>query len=412
MMWDLIVCTVTSQADRLKLPSFRRFLGDGLLTSVVVCRIMHADVIVIRLIFTAILVAAGFVLKPVAADAWISAGVGALVAICIILFELRIRRATLKTLIGAAVGSILGIIGAFLIGSLISRQESMAVAPEVKTFITLALTFFMAYVGLMVGAAKGDYLDLSALGGIFSDKVARRDLKILDTSVIIDGRIADVAETGFLTGSLIIPQFILRELQQVADSPDSSKRQRGRRGLDMLNRLQNNSSLDIQIVETDFPSVREVDLKLIELGKQLDAVIVTNDFNLNKVSQLRGVSVLNINELANALKPVVLPGEAMRVFILKEGKEYNQGVAYLDDGTMVVVDNARRLIGKNADISVTSVLQTTAGKMIFGRLWEEAENGAHNDVHRTNGTTRRPARDSRSTPGPVRITDSEPITEG
>ena len=388
------------------------FLGDGLLKSVVVCDIMHADVIIIRLIFTGILVAAGFVLKPVAGDAWISAGVAALIAICIILFELRIRRATLKTLIGAAVGSILGIIGAFLIGSLISRQESMAVAPEVKTFLTLALTFFMAYVGLMVGAAKGDYLDLSALGGIFSDKVARRDLKILDTSVIIDGRIADVAETGFLTGSLIIPQFILRELQQVADSPDSSKRQRGRRGLDMLNRLQNNSSLDIQIVETDFPSVREVDLKLIELGKQLDAVIVTNDFNLNKVSQLRGVSVLNINELANALKPVVLPGEAMRVFILKEGKEYNQGVAYLDDGTMVVVDNARRLIGKNADISVTSVLQTTAGKMIFGRLWEEAENGVHNEVHRTNGTTRRPARDPRSSPGPVRITDSEPITEG
>ena len=369
---------------------------------------MHADVVLIRLLFAAILIAAGYVLKPIAGDAWISAGVGALIAICIILFELRIRRATLKTLIGAAVGSILGIIGAYLIGSLISRQES--IDPEDKTFLTIALTFFMAYVGLMVGAAKGDYLDLSALGGIFSDKVARRDLKILDTSVIIDGRIADVAETGFLTGTLIIPQFILRELQQVADSPDSSKRQRGRRGLDMLNRLQNNSSLDIQIVETDFPSVREVDLKLIELGKQLDAVIVTNDFNLNKVSQLRGVSVLNINELANALKPVVLPGEAMRVFILKEGKEYNQGVAYLDDGTMVVVDNARRLIGKNADIAVTSVLQTTAGKMIFGRLWEEAENG-HNDIHRTNGGSRRQMRDSRSGPHPVRITDSEPITE-
>jgi uncharacterized protein YacL len=370
---------------------------------------MHADIVIIRLIFTGILVVAGYILKPVAGYAWISAGVGALIAICIILFELRIRRATLKTLIGAAVGSILGIVGAHLIGSLISRQEG---APEVKTFLTLSLTFFMAYVGLMVGAAKGDYLDLSALGGIFSDKVARRDLKILDTSVIIDGRIADVAETGFLTGSLIIPQFILRELQQVADSPDSSKRQRGRRGLDMLNRLQNNSSLDIQIVETDFPTVREVDLKLIELGKQLDAVIVTNDFNLNKVSQLRGVSVLNINELANALKPVVLPGEAMRVFILKEGKEYNQGVAYLDDGTMVVVDNARRLIGKNADIAVTSVLQTTAGKMIFGRLWEESENGVHSgDQHRTNGGTRRLPRDSRSAPGPVRITDSEPITE-
>ncbi len=377
---------------------------------------MHADVVIIRLVFTAILVAAGFFLKPISGhpvipysgSRWISAAVGFLIALCIILFELRIRRASLKTLIGAAVGSIMGIVGAFLIGILISRQQ---MHPDVKTFVTLALTFFMAYVGLMVGAAKGDYLELSALGGILTDKASRRDLKILDTSVIIDGRIADVAETGFLTGSLIIPQFILRELQQVADSPDSSKRQRGRRGLDMLNRLQNNSSLDIQIVETDFPSVREVDLKLIELGKQLDAVIVTNDFNLNKVSQLRGVSVLNINELANALKPVVLPGEAMRVFILKEGKEYNQGVAYLDDGTMVVVDNARRLIGKNADIAVTSVLQTTAGKMIFGRLWEEPENGAISGEHRINGATRRPARESRSGPVPVRITDSEPITE-
>jgi uncharacterized protein YacL len=253
----------------------------------------------------------------------------------------------------------------------------------------------------MVGAAKGEYLDLSALGGIFSDKSTRRDLKILDTSVIIDGRIADVAETGFLGGTLIIPQFILRELQQVADSPDSSKRQRGRRGLDMLNRLQNNSTLDIQIVETDFPAVREVDLKLIELGKQLDAVIVTNDFNLNKVSQLRGVNVLNINELANALKPVVLPGEAMKVFILKEGKEYNQGVAYLDDGTMVVVDNARRLIGKNAEIAVTSVLQTTAGKMIFGRLWDEAVDGISGS-DRGNGV-RRQVREVRSTVISTRI---------
>ena len=361
---------------------------------------MRFDVIILRLVFTAVLIAAGWVLQPVEGKSWTSAGVGALVAICIILFELRIRQATLKTLIGAAVGSILGIIGAFLIGELIMRQE--ALKHEVRTFVTLGLVFFMAYVGLMVGAAKGDYLDLSALGGIFSDKALRRDLKILDTSVIIDGRIADVAETGFLTGTLIIPQFILRELQQVADSPDSSKRQRGRRGLDMLNRLQNNNSLDIQIVETDFPSVREVDLKLIELGKQLgDAVIVTNDFNLNKVAQLRGVNVLNINELANALKPVVLPGEAMRVFILKEGKEYNQGVAYLDDGTMVVVDNARRLIGKNADIAVTSVLQTTAGKMIFGRICDEAENGGNGE------RSRRPLREVKTAPAMTRISDTE-----
>jgi uncharacterized protein YacL len=344
---------------------------------------------------------AGYILHPIPGRRLVSMAVAAMIAIAIILFEMRIRRASLKTLIGAAVGSILGIVGAYLIGTLITSQESAAVPPESRAFLTLALIFFMAYIGLMVGAAKGDYLELSALGGIFSDKAARRDVKVLDTSVIIDGRIADVAETGFLTGTLIIAQFILRELQQVADSPDSSKRQRGRRGLDMLNRLQNNASLDIQIVETDFPAVREVDLKLIELGRQLDAVIVTNDFNLNKVAQLRGVNVLNINELANALKPVVLPGEAMRVFILKEGKEYNQGVAYLDDGTMVVVDNARRLIGKNADIAVTSVLQTTAGKMIFGKIFEESDNGSGNSG------ARRPLREVKTASAMTRINDTE-----
>lgn len=357
---------------------------------------MRTNTALIRIVFTGILVGAGYVLHPVPAyfglnTRLLSAIVAALIAVAIILFEMRIQRASLKTLIGAAVGSILGIIGAYLMGALISHQESLAVAPETKTFLTLVLAFLMAYVGLMVGATKGDYLELSALGGIFSDKALRRDMKILDTSVIIDGRIADVAETGFLSGTIIIPQFILRELQQVADSPDGSKRQRGRRGLDMLNRLQGNSILDIQVVDTDFPAVKEVDLKLLELSKQLDAVVVTNDFNLNKVAQLHGIQVLNINELANALKPVVLPGEAMRVFILKEGKEYNQGVAYLDDGTMVVVDNARRMIGKNADIAVTSVLQTTAGKMIFGRLWEESsENGSQEARVINGGNSRRP----------------------
>jgi uncharacterized protein YacL len=361
---------------------------------------MRFDILLIRLIFTGILLGAGWWLHPIPGHRVVSTVAAGFIALAIIFFEMRIRRSSLKTLIGAAVGSILGIVGAYLIGSLIMRQES--ISHEARTLITLSLVSFMAYCGLMVGAAKGDYLELSALGGIFKDKAARRDLKILDTSVIIDGRIADVSETGFLTGTLIVPQFILRELQQVADSPDSSKRQRGRRGLDMLNRLQNNASLDIQIVETDFPSVREVDLKLIELGKQMgDAVIVTNDFNLNKVAQLRGVNVLNINELANALKPVVLPGEAMRVFILKEGKEYNQGVAYLDDGTMVVVDNARRLIGKNADIAVTSVLQTTAGKMIFGKISEETENGGNGE------RARRPLREVKTAPSMTRISDTE-----
>ena len=341
---------------------------------------MRTNTILIRIVFTGILVGAGYILHPVPGCLSLSPGltsavVAALIAAAVIFFERRIQQASLKTLIGAAIGSMLGIVGGVLIGFLISYQEAVAVSHNMKVFLTLALVFMMAYIGLMVGGSKGDYLDLSALGGIFSDKGARRDYKILDTSVIIDGRIADVAETGFLSGTIIIPQFILRELQQVADSPDSSKRQRGRRGLDMLNRLQSNTALDVQIVDNDFPAVKEVDLKLLELSKHLDAVIVTNDFNLNKVAQLHGVSVLNINELANALKPVVLPGEAMRVFILKEGKEYNQGVAYLDDGTMVVVDNARRMIGKNADIAVTSVLQTTAGKMIFGRLWEETQEG-------------------------------------
>ncbi|HLL71767.1 MAG TPA: PIN domain-containing protein [Pyrinomonadaceae bacterium] len=376
---------------------------------------MQADLLLIRLVFTALLVAAGYVLHPVQNKPLPSAIVAAVIAFAIIMFERRIQRASLKTLIGAAVGSILGIVGAYLIGSLISTQHSDAVAPGTKTFLTLALTFLMAYIGLVVGAAKGDFLDLSALGGIFSDKTTRRDFKILDTSVIIDGRIADIAEAGFLSGTIVIPQFILRELQQVADSPDSNKRQRGRRGLDMLNRLQTNNTLDIQVVDTDFPAVREVDLKLLELSKQLDAVVVTNDFNLNKVAQLHGVSILNINELANALKPVVLPGELMRVFILKEGKEYNQGVAYLDDGTMVVVDNARKMIGKNADISVTSVLQTTAGKMIFGRLSEETHENGGAGIHSTdtrgiNGqnAARRPYRETRPHPTTLAARSIEP----
>ena len=361
---------------------------------------MKADILILRVAFVGLLILLGYLLNPFertqrfglvnigdeTTRRLLSAGLGAVISFIIIGFEMRVRRASLKTLIGAAVGSILGIVGAFLIGVLISIQKEAAVSAEMQTFLTISLAFFMGYIGLMVGAAKGDYLDLSALGGIFSDKHVKQDLKILDTSVIIDGRIADVAETGFLGGTLIIPHFILAELQQVADSADSSKRQRGRRGLDMLQRLRNNSKLDVQIVETDFPAVKEVDLKLIELGAQLDAVIVTNDFNLNKVSQLRGVEVLNINELANAVKPVVLPGEAMRVFILKEGKEYNQGVAYLDDGTMVVVDNARKLIGKTADIAVTSVLQTTAGKMIFGRLWEERDDAPPQTTPTTQAT--------------------------
>src|SRR5262245_6555259 len=333
---------------------------------------MRFDVTIIRIVFIAALVCAGFYLKPIKESGLISAGIAAMLALAIIFFESRIRKASLKTLIGGAVGSILGILGATLVCWIISSQRS--ISEDFKSFLMLTLTLVMAYIGLVVGAVKGDYLDLSALGGIFIEKGAGKVAPlILDTSVIIDGRVADIAETGFLAGTLVIPQFVLKELQQIADSADSNKRNRGRRGLDILQRLQKKKgAYEIVISEADFPDVREVDHKLIELGKQIEGKSVTNEMNLNKVSPLRGVQVLNINELANALKPVVLPGEIMRVYVMKEGKEYNQGVAYLDDGTMVVIDNARRMIGKNVDVSVTSVLQTTAGKMIFGRFNEDS----------------------------------------
>jgi uncharacterized protein YacL len=195
------------------------------------------------------------------------------------------------------------------------------------SFINIFILFLMTYVGLVIGANKGDYLNLSALGGIFGgERPVKKIYKILDTSVIIDGRIADICETGFLDGILVIPHFVLRELQQVADSADALKRNRGRRGLDILQKIQKMAGLTVQFVENDYPAVREVDMKLIELAMEFEAKIVTNDFNLNKVAQLRGVEVLNINELANALKPVYLPGESMKVFILKEGKEFNQGL--------------------------------------------------------------------------------------
>ena len=326
------------------------------------------DLVLVRFLFVLIIAVTCYLTDPFGLPANLDAGVGALIGFAIVLFEWRLRRVSLKRLIGAAIGSVLGIFGAYLF-SLVIRNS---VAPgHTQSFLQILVMLLMAYVGLVVGANKGDLLNLAALGGVFGgEKQGKKSYKILDTSVIIDGRIADIAETGFLDGTIVTPQFVLRELQLVADSADSLKRNRGRRGLDILQRLQKVPSLQIQIVEDDFPSVREVDLKLIELAKLYEGKIITNDFNLNKVAQLQGVAVLNINELANSLKPIVLPGETMRVFILKEGKEYNQGVAYLDDGTMVVVDNARKMIGKTIDISVTSVLQTTAGKMIFGK-WDE-----------------------------------------
>src|SRR5213083_1324289 len=340
------------------------------------------DIVIVRLIFAITLTLVAYFIQPFGFSGLYTIVLGLTSAIGIIYFEHRLKRATLKRLIGAAVGSIMGITGASLISHMLTDT---VFDTNSLSFIKLFILFLMTYVGLVVGANKGDLLNLSALGGIFGgERPPKKSYKILDTSVVIDGRIADICETGFLDGILVIPHFVLRELQQVADSADTLKRNRGRRGLDILQRIQKMAGITVQFVENDFPQLREVDMKLIELAKEFDAKIVTNDFNLNKVAQLQSLPVLNINELANALKPIVLPGEIMRVFILKEGKEYNQGVAYLDDGTMVVVDNAKKMISKTIDISVTSVLQTTAGKMIFGKF-DDRMHASHDR------TVRRPA---------------------
>lgn len=302
------------------------------------------------------MIAPGDVAPPV------GAAMGAALALIAIGAEIRLRRAELGRAAGAGAGLVVGLAAAALLA--VTIGESDWASP-----VRIAGALVLGYVGLASGAHHARRLNPSALGMLSDEQqeAASNPRKILDTSVIIDGRIADIAEAGFIDGPLLIPQFVLWELQLVADSADGLKRNRGRRGLDILQRIQKLTSIDVRIVENDYPKLKEVDQKLIELAKELDAKIITNDFNLNKLSQLHGVDVLNINELANSLKAVVLPGETMNVFILKEGKEPNQGVAYLDDGTMVVVDNARRHISETIEIVVTSVLQTPAGKMIFGR---------------------------------------------
>lgn len=302
---------------------------------------------------------------------WAGVIVGLFLAGGIIAIERAAREIPPKVLIGG----LLGLIVSLLLGHLLTT--SLLVIPLNNGIDSLAVRGLihaaLAYLGMALGARKGAEFDLNEYKKLFTGEVKEDNSKILDTSVIIDGRVADICETGFLEGTLIIPQFVLRELQQIADSSDPIKRNRGRRGLDILQRIQRSVDVEVKILEQDFPKIRDVDSKLVALGKQLGAKILTNDFNLNKVAELQGVPVLNVNQLANAVKPVVLPGEQMNVHILKEGKEYGQGVAYLDDGTMVVVDSARKYVGKNVEVSVTSVLQTTAGRMIFTRLKDDLE---------------------------------------
>jgi uncharacterized protein YacL len=305
-----------------------------------------------------------------------SAVLGALMALMVVLTELRLRWAEAHGLVGGALGALIGIFAAVLVTLILSRT----VEPEpAKSFLECAVLAAFGYLGLMLGSEKAAELRLEKLGErvpnsrTTAEVVTNDSLKLLDTSVLIDGRIADVCEAQFLDGVLIVPQFVLHELQLVADSGDALKRQRGRRGLDVLERVRKMPGIEVRILDSPGLQLGDVDHKLVGLAQQMGAKIVTNDFNLNKVATVQGLSVLNVNQLANALKPVVLPGESMRVLILREGKEANQGVGYLDDGTMVVVDGAKRFVNKRVDITVTSVHQTTAGKMIFGRTDERSE---------------------------------------
>ncbi|MBK5254769.1 MAG: TRAM domain-containing protein [Vicinamibacteria bacterium] len=320
-----------------------------------------------RLLVLAILAVAGYWAAP---SPILGALLGVAVFGVVLGLETAVGRSAPRQVLAGTFGLLVGLVLALLSGSALS---SGGLALETAGRVALAVG--LGWIGLSTGARHASRFSLSRLR---ADWEAQADTlaaaltpKILDTSVIIDGRIAEIADAGFMEGPLVIPQFVLVELQQVADSSDPLKRNRGRRGLDMLQRIQKNPVIAIQIVDTDFPEVKEVDLKLIELAIRMEGKIVTNDFNLNKVAQLRGVKILNINDLANCLRPLVLPGEPMRVFVSKEGKEHGQGVGYLDDGTMVVVEGGRKALGRTIDVNVTTVLQTAAGKMIFVR-WPEA----------------------------------------
>ena len=295
----------------------------------------------------------------------IGAGIGFALAGFIIILEVTMRNVSVRNLSAAVFGMMFGLFMGWLITSAI---KLIPMDQRLFSALQLSLILIFCYLGMVIAIRGKDEFNLIIPYVKFTRQDQKEDIIILDTSVIIDGRIADICQTKFIGGRFIIPKFVLKELQQVADSEDALKRNRGRRGLDILRKIQKNTSIDIKIQDEDFPEIKEVDTKLVKLAQVLGAKIFTNDYNLNKIAEIQGIEVLNINELANSLKPVFLPGEVMEVRITKEGKEYNQGVAYLDDGTMVVVDNARHIIGKVAKVMVTSVLQTSAGRMIFGKL--------------------------------------------
>lgn len=282
----------------------------------------------------------------------------------IIWLEIVMRKASIRNLSAAVFGLIFGFFMAWILTAVL---KLIPMDENVFLSIQIFLILIFCYLGMVIAMRGKDEFNLIIPYVKFARQDKSDDIILLDTSVIIDGRIADVCQTKFVEGRLVIPRFVLKELQQIADSQDVLKRNRGRRGLDILNKIQKNTHVDVVIHEEDFPEMRDVDAKLVKLAMLLGAKVFTNDFNLNKIAELQNVPVLNLNDLANALRPVVLPGEELEVRITKEGKEYNQGVAYLDDGTMIVVDNTRHLIGQNVKVTITSVLQTSAGRMIFAK---------------------------------------------
>ena len=300
----------------------------------------------------------------------VGSALGLVLGYLVIKVEEKLKEIPLKIIVGTLVGITVGLFIANLFISKLLLTHAKDVPITLPIYILLY--FVMGYLGFRIGEKKSHTLDLSRVP-IFGKTEESEGNKILDTSAIIDGRIADICETGFMEGAFIIPQFVLYEIQHIADLQDPVRKTRGRRGLDILHRLQKQNRVKVKIVDVDFPRLKDVDSKLIALAKSLQGKIITNDYNLNKVAELQGISVLNMNELAAALKPAILPGEQFSVKIVKEGKEYGQGIGYLDDGTMVVVDEARKLLGKTADVVVTSLLQTTSGRMIFAKLKEAAE---------------------------------------
>ncbi|MBP1749131.1 MAG: putative rane protein [Deltaproteobacteria bacterium] len=331
------------------------------------------DIFIQIILLTVTTLSGYFILKEL-----LSSGIWGLVgAVCglvlgyvILKIESKLKDIPLKIVIG----SLVGVVVSLFVANLFISRLLLALIKDVPITLPIYILFYfiMGYLGFVLGREKSKTLDLSKVP-LFEKLEEEKDIKLLDTSTIIDGRIADICETGFIQGTFVIPQFVLYEIQHVADHQDPIKRTRGRRGLDVLHRLQKQTFLSVKIVDYDFPKLKDVDTKLIALAKRLGGKIITNDYNLNKVAELQGIEVLNMNQLAMSLKPMMLPGEQMNVKVVREGKEQGQGIGYLDDGTMVVVDDARKYLGKAVDVVVTSVLQTTSGRMIFSKLKEQAE---------------------------------------